>query len=355
MEIIQPLPTKDKGFSLKSLMQHRIFAWIFKILFAGVLFVVLYFQLFNREDLSIHTLSTEFVNNVTLQNFPFVLFVVLLMPLNWFFETRKWLSLMQNFHHIPFGYAFKAVLAGLTFSLFTPNRIGEYGGRLLMVEKDKRVLAVYATIVGSFSQWIVLVVGGWWGMMGAFYYGVIPIENLIFSILLGLGFIFSVVLFVLYFKLDVIIRLCIRFRFTRKWVSKLKRKAYYKHTKKQLLAALTFSFFRYLTYSSQYLLLLYFFGFEAGCCEIILGIMIVYLLQTGIPLPPSTGLLARGNIALLIFGYLSSSAIAPVAILASTFSLWIINVVSPAIVGAVVLLQRGWNCSKSSLIHPAPL
>jgi hypothetical protein len=348
MEIIQSLPIKDKGFSLKSLMQHRIFAWILKIVFAGVLLVVLYFQLFGREDLSIQSLSTQFASNLTLKNLHLVLLVVLLMPINWFFETKKWLSLMQKFDKIPFVYALKAVLAGLTFSLFTPNRIGEYGGRVLMVSKDKRVLAVFATMVGSFSQWIVLVVGGWWGMMGAFYYGIIPIDNLIFTILLGLGFVTSVSLFVLYFNLQLILSFCMRFRFTRKWVTGLKRSVCQNYSNNELLSALAFSFFRYLIYSFQYLLLLYFFGFDADCWQAVLGIMIVYLLQTGIPLPPSTGLLARGNIALLIFGYLSSTSGAPVIILASTFSLWIINVVLPAIAGAVVLLQRGWNCSHTS-------
>ena len=115
------------------------------------------------------------------------------------------------------------------------------------------------------------------------------------------------------------------------------------YTNKELIQALIYSGVRYLIYSFQYLCLLYFFGFEASCLATFLGILIVYLLQTGIPLPPSTGLLARGNIALLIFGYLSGIEGTSMVILSATFSLWMLNVVLPSIVGALVVVRLGWN------------
>jgi hypothetical protein len=89
--------------------------------------------------------------------------------------------------------------------------------------------------------------------------------------------------------------------------------------------------------------LLYFFGFEAPVGSAILAILIIYLLQTGIPLPPSTGLLARGNIALFIFGFLGAMETNATAVLAATFSLWIINVVLPAVLGAFFITKLGWN------------
>ena len=262
---------------------------------------------------------------------------------------------MRRIEEIPLLHAFKAVFAGLTFSLFTPNRIGEYGGRVLMVSKENRIRTIFATLVGSFSQWVVLVVGGWWAMIVAFYSGVIPIGNLLFSGLVVLGLLASVLLFFLYFNMHFLSRICKKFKWTGKLTQRLQNSVSPKYSNKELMQALTFSFLRYMTYSVQYLFLLFFFGFDASAGNTFLCIMIVYLLQTGIPLPPSTGLLARGNIALLIFGYLSISAGAPAAILASTFSLWIINVVLPAILGALFLVRKGFGSFNSPSFCPEPV
>ena len=337
------LPIKGKGFSPKSLIQHKVFVGILKLGLAGILIIVLYHQLFGREDLTIQALGQQFVAKLSLQNLPLILLVLILMPLNWFFETQKWLSLMQKIEPIALKKALEAVLAGVTFSLFTPNRIGEYTGRVLMVSKENRFMSVFVIMVGSFSQWIVLVVGGWWGLIGAFYMDIIPISKLVFITLVVVGIIASIGLFVLYFNLRGLVAACSRYRWTKKWASRLHDCVFQHYSPHELLAALSFSTLRYLTYSFQYLLLLYFFGFDANIWATVLGIMIVYLLQTGIPLPPSTGLLARGNIALLIFGYFSTTTGMAGVILASTFSLWIINVVLPALIGAFFLARLGWG------------
>src|SRR4051812_44001053 len=52
--------------------------------------------------------------------------VVVLMIVNWSFEAIKWKVSIQNLQNISFFKAFKAVLSGVSFSVSTPNRIGEY-------------------------------------------------------------------------------------------------------------------------------------------------------------------------------------------------------------------------------------
>ncbi|CAA6825391.1 MAG: Unknown protein [uncultured Aureispira sp.] len=337
------LPIKGKGFSLKSLVQHKIFVLLLKLILIIVLGVILYHQIFGREDLTIQKLGIEFLHHLSWQKAPLLLVVLILMPLNWFFETQKWLALMRKIESISFYQALKVVLVGLSLSLFTPNRVGEYGGRVMMVSKGNRLHAVWATMVGISSQWIVLVVGGWWALMGAFYLDFMPINMTLLGSLILLGGIASVFLLIIYFNLKQVVRYGARFKWTQKWAKKMSASPFDYYTNRELIQALIYSGTRYLIYSFQYLCLLYFFGFQAAVFATFLGILIVYLLQTGIPLPPSTGLLARGNIALLIFGYLSIIEGTAMAVLSATFSLWMLNVVLPSILGAFFVARLGWN------------
>ncbi len=342
------LPIKGKRFSLKSLVQHKNFVLLLKLILIIVLGVILYQQIFGREDLTIQKLGTTFLQHLSWQKVPLLLLVLLLMPLNWLFETQKWLALMRKIEPINFYQALKVVLVGLSFSLFTPNRVGEYGGRVMMVSKGNRLHAVWATMVGISSQWIVLVVGGWWALMGAFYLDFMPINATLLSGLILIGGLASIFLLSIYFNLKKVVQYTARFKWTKKWASKMNASPFDYYTNRELIQALMYSGTRYLIYSSQYLCLLYFFGFQASLFATFLGILIVYLLQTGIPLPPSTGLLGRGNIALLIFGYLSIIEGTAAAILSATFSLWMLNVVLPSILGAFFIARLGWNEKEES-------
>ncbi|MBL4649703.1 MAG: hypothetical protein JKY03_08230 [Aureispira sp.] len=154
--------------------------------------VILYHQIFGREDLTIQKLRTTFLYHLSWQKVPLLLLVLILMPLNWLFETQKWLTLLRKIESISFYQALKVVLVGLSLSLFTPNRVGEYGGRVMMVSKGNRLHAVWATMVGISSQWIVLVVGGWWALMGAFYLDFMPINSILLASLILMGGLASV-------------------------------------------------------------------------------------------------------------------------------------------------------------------
>ncbi|WP_052597473.1 lysylphosphatidylglycerol synthase domain-containing protein [Aureispira sp. CCB-QB1] len=349
------LSIKGKGFLFKSLAQHKFFVRILKLTLVIVLGAILYHQIFGREDLTLQKLGVEFWQHLSWKKVPLLMLVLVLMPLNWFFETQKWLALMRKIESISFFQALKVVLIGLSCSLFTPNRVGEYGGRVMMVSPQNRLLAIWATMVGISSQWIVLVVGGWWGLMGAFYGGLIPIHEALLSSLILVGGVASSCLLGIYFNLRKIVPYSMKFKWTRNWAMKMQRSSFDYYNNKELIEALGYSITRYWIYSSQYVCLLFFFGFDANILSAFLGVIIVYLLQTGIPLPPSTGLLARGNIAVLILGYLTVKEDASMAILSATFSLWMINVVLPSVVGAFLIARLGWNEKEAESEEQMPV
>jgi len=59
------------------------------------------------------------------------------------------------------------------------------------------------------------------------------------------------------------------------------------------------------------------------------------MLQTGVPLPPITGILARGGLAVFIWGHFG---IDEWSALIATFILYFFNLIIPSIVGVFVLL-----------------
>ncbi len=336
---INAVLTKDNRFSVKSEFLRRFFVLGIKISFVLVLLVLLYSQVFVRKDMNLSALLLQLQGRLSYQTLPVLLLVLLLMPLNWLLEVQKWRSLMPKHPDLSMLNALKAVLAGLAVSLFTPNRIGEYGGRVLLVAKPLRIQTVWATVIGSLSQWIVLIVGGWWALVLALHFGLIDVKPVVVYWLIGLGSLLTVTALFFYLNLALIITYFGRFRWTKNLVQRCCKAINTRYTRPELIVALLFSLARYTTYSLQYLLLLIFFGFDADVFVMLLCVLIVYFLQTGIPLPPSTGLLARGNIALMVFGGLSTTAGVSIIILASTFGLWIINVVFPSLIGGLFLMK----------------
>lgn len=339
------------GFKTKiqKIREQAAFGMSLKVGLGFILVVVLCLQMFGNKDVNLQVLVAQFSGQLTLSNLYLVILVILLMPINWAVENLKWLKLMEPVERVSFGKGLKAIFAGVTFSLFTPNRIGEYGGRVLLVSKDNRLNAVLATLVGSFSQWIILVVSGFVGLICFLVYQGIVSNLMLGAIVLGATF-FSIVLFKAYFGIQNLVKRATTWKWTKKWASQVHNNVFRYYTHYELTMALGYAFLRYLTYTFQYLLLLQFFGLGLSVPEGLMAISIIFLIQTGIPLPPSTGLLARGNVALFIFGlFVSSSLLADTTILASTFSLWLINVALPAVVGALFIFRIGTK--KSTLPH----
>ncbi len=337
-----PIPIKDSRFLAKQLHRRRFFIGLARVILVLALLGVLYYQLFEQREVTLSELYALFLGRLSEERLPILMAIVALMPLNWLIETKKWVELLRPIQQLRVFEALRVVLIGLTGSLFTPNRIGEYGGRLLLLEPKKRYQAVYATLLGACSQWIVLILLGWWALLLAFYQKWLPLPSILFWGLLLLGSIGSAVLLLAYFNLQHLLRWVATWKWAVRWTAPLKNTPFSYYAASLLWKALGYALLRSLTYSIQYVGLLYFFGYESSLFVMLTGVLIVYLLQTGIPLPPSTGLLARGNIALFIFGSLQDSALSS-SILAATFSLWLLNVILPALWGAwlVMRLEHG--------------
>lgn len=336
---------KGKSFLTKTLKHPRFFPLLLQTIGATALVAVLYYQLFEHQTFNLTHWWALFLAQFTWQKLPLLLLIVALMPLNWFLETKKWVALLQPLSAVPMGRALRVVLIGLAGSLFTPNRIGEYGGRLLLLPKAQRHQALYATLLGAFSQWLVLIGLGAWAWTGVLWSGWLAASPALRWSATGIALFGTAALLALYSQSKALLRWVARRPRWQRWTQGVADTPFERYTPASMLQALSYAGVRSLTYSLQYVGLLLFFGYDVPFLLMLLGVLLVYGIQTGLPLPPSTGLLARGNVALLIFGWLQPTAM-PLSILAATFGLWLLNVVLPALLGGWYMMH--WDGAEEA-------
>src|SRR6187402_3652120 len=96
--------------------------------------------------------------------FNFIL-VFVLMFVNWSLEALKWKISVQGVQPVSFFRSLKAIFSGVSFSVTTPNRTGEYLGRVLYMDDGNRLRVISLTILGSISQLLVTI---FFGLLGLF-------------------------------------------------------------------------------------------------------------------------------------------------------------------------------------------
>ncbi len=302
---------------------------LIKLVLLSLLGWALYVQIVARENVS--AIWTTFSEELQNGNINLLILAFLLMPVNWSLETIKWQKLVHHIEVVPFWRAFKGIMAGVTLSIFTPNRVGEYGGRILVVKPENKISTVVASLVGSFSQLTTLLVLGLAGLTYFLYQVIQPDQLVMFGTSVS-AILLAIMLVFFYLNVELVIPICKKIPYVRRFVKHMVVLQHY--DTKTLFNVLLLSTGRYLVYSLQYYLILQFFGIELSLLLGLASIALIFFVQTSVPLPPIYGLAVRGNVALTVWGYFTANTL---GILSSTFGLWLINVILPALVGMVFI------------------
>lgn len=314
--------------------QRKYISLVIKLLVAILLLYIVYRQLFIAHDFS--DLFVQFKKQWNRSNSWYLIACILLLFPNWTLETIRWKKLVIQHHPISFMKATQAVLMGVTLGMISPQRVGEYAGRLLAVPSDKNWLSVKANFLTSLSLNISILIFGIVAVLLFAQNEKLFLDLSVNSILLA-GTISLALLLLLFFNLKFIER----FFNVEKYLTKIKNWGSfnaYQFSKRSLFSLLILSTARYIVFLSQYALLLLYFGVDIDIWSLYASVAVIYLIQSSIPMPGVLSLLARGEIALLVF---SSFNVNEISILATTFSLWIINLLVPALCGLILL----WNTS----------
>jgi hypothetical protein len=263
--------------------------------------------------------------------------VFVLMLINWGIEARKWQLLLLPIQKMPFLRAFKATLTGVSFAMNTPNRIGEYGGRMLFVDEGNRLKSVSLTIAGSFSQLIVTLILGVAGLY------VLSDELMQKEQLSGLAIWFKSIRWMLV----IITLVCLLIYFRISWIIKgIERlpglTTFVQHIAVMeelsvtlLLRVLSLSLLRFIVFTIQYNLLLQ--VLHVGV-DVWVGFWLVSVLFLCLAIWPTIAILELGlrwEYSLFLFSLYSSNT---VGIYAVATAIWLINLVVPAMAGSLFLL-----------------
>ncbi len=265
--------------------------------------------------------------------------VVFMTLVNWGLEARKWQLLLLPIQKMSFLRAYKSILSGVTLSLNTPNRMGEYGGRILYVNEGNRLKAISLSIAGSISQLIITLVVGCGGLAYLLFFHKTrqdPIMGLsvfwLETLLLISSFI-SLILLLFFFRLSWLVRIVDKILKAGKVVSYINVLEAF--TAKLLLRLLSLSFFRYLVFVIQYILLLQVLKVEIFWVDCFWIISTLFLVLAIIPSFAIADLGIRGKFSTELLNIYSSNTI---GILGTTFGIWFINLFIPAVVGGILIL-----------------
>lgn len=260
--------------------------------------------------------------------------------LNWAIEARKWQVLMRPIQRLGFLRAFAGTIAGTSIGLITPNRVGEFAGRVLFLEPEHRVQGSFATLLGSIAQFVVtLLVGGVFllfshptfiGSAGA------PLTWAVVSwsaLLIGCAAVF------LYFSPGAFARLLLAVPL----LTRFERHAHVldSYRRPVLLQVFGLSLVRYAVFTLQFALLLQGLA-GVGLQDALRAVPSVFLVTTLVPTTALTDLGVRGSVAVAFVPGEAAGIVLAAALI------WFLNVVLPALAGSVILLVARIKTSKSS-------
>ena len=313
---------------------------LLKVIFASFLAYFIYKQAFQNEDFS--GSWAHFIDRINQGNPIHLILVIICIFFNWALESLKWQQLLRPFLKLTFKRSFISVLCGIALAVLTPNRIGEYAGRMLMVEAKYNWKAVFSTLVSSFAQNIWNIGLGFIAALTFLFQFLNASDPLSLS-----GFVLSFLLFgmmiFLYFNLPLFSKILYYFRRYRIVNTIYLQSLVFDQYKNPILfKILWIALLRYTVYFLQYYLLLSFFGLHLSILDGFICVGTIFLIQSSLPLPPVISFLARGEIAILVF---STFQFPEISILAASYSLWILNVFFPSLAGALFVFNN--NLTRS--------
>jgi len=307
---------------LKSISNSYIF--IAKVIAVIVIVGYLIFKIVNAPILNA-------LKDLTVYTYTPLVIAIGLVFLNWGLEAKKWQLMIQPIQKMSFFTAYKSVLSGLASGLLTPNRLGNFLGRLVYLKKEHHNQAVVNTQIGNLAQFISTILMGVIGLMTLLWFEYDILNPILITIvsftLLFLGL-------VVYFKPTLILKLIIKRFLSKKTKTSLTQVSNLPNHFKLIILGLSIA--RYMVFTAQYYLLFFLFNPFYGL-KLLSLISVTFLLTTIIPSFFFGKLFVRESVAVFVF---SLGQFDTTLILLVAFLLWMINLAIPTIFGSIFWLKQ---------------
>ena len=292
----------------------------------------IYNRLLKNESLDFNEFSRFLSKNesFSVKN---IIFLLVLSTFNWFFEILKWQKLVSSIKKISFKDAMQQSLGGLTASLITPNRIGDYGAKAIYFDKPLRKRILLLNLLGNMSQMAVTTIIGCVGLI--VFQSRYNIE--VDSYRLYRFFIIIIVMIVFAslglkqsrfkikgFPIDRVLQ----------FIKKLSTKIHIQNFGLSLI--------RYAIFSFQFYFLLSLFNTNLDYKTAMVAISSMYLLASIVPSLAIFDVVIKTSAAVFLFDYLGVDAF---TILSITTLMWLLNFILPSLIGSYYVLT--FNASKT--------
>ena len=254
------------------------------------------------------------------------------MLLQWTLEAKKWQLLMKPIDDISMRTALSAIFRGISFSMSTPNRLGEFAGRILFLPNSMRLAGTSLTFIGNFAQLIVTLI---FGSASLFLIEPFLLATDSSAVLSKLTFLFqctipflTITCLVIYFKLGSTFEYLFSFSFMQKVRSRLvllEQLPFHILTRVFLLSAIRFCIFIF-----QYFLLFQLTQVAISLYDTTVTISVMFLWLAILPTIAFLELGVRWQFALILLGGLSDNRL---GISIAVTAIWVINLIVPALLG----------------------
>ena len=264
-----------------------------------------------------------------------VILVFVLMILNWGIEVFKWRYFTLRVQYVSLKQAVNAILLGIVAGIFTPNRLGELGGRLLNIETKNRSNAIYINSLCSVAQLTVTLLFGLIAL-----YSIKDIQAYFefpqYVIEVGIILVICLIL-IIFFKGNILRKLIVKFNYA---FGKDNAITTIQFTLSDRFKVLVISAFRYFVFCVQFILLLLIFMPDLSLIDGLVSSSLIFFLTTVVPSGWISDLPIRTSFAFIVLGLFGYEGVYGSV---ASIILWCINLFVPAALGLFVVKQIKWR------------
>ena len=306
-----------------------IFKWL---IFCAVIYC-LYSVIRNRK-VDIGYVIYHLNQVLSVKNIFLFLIVFWLGFLNWSLEAKKWQILVNQVEIISFKDAFKSVLIGLSLGFISQADLGDLAGKMVLIKNENRKKSTGAVLLGGGIQTYISLIFGTFGLAYFMVNVFSSISTFEFAILnlCVVGIFFGIILLRYRKNIDFVFDNFSFLASSKPFLIILKS-----YSNLEVFQVFTLSVSRYLIFSLQFLIILFIFQIDLPILVLMMTIFLIFLVKTIVPsvsFLSDLGIRSMTSLYLFEFYKIKSSVV-----VASTFTLWFINILLPVLLGTFVFLR----------------
>ena len=296
-----------------------------------MIIVVMIYQTFQQKYQNISEIIIAFQEAFVWKNTEIILLLIILIFINWGFEALKWQILAKKIESISFSKAYQSVLVGLSLGFITPANVGDFAGKIWYLKSKNKSETVGTILLGNGIQFYVSLIFGVISYLIIWQKNISIIDQIIFGLLI-FALILGIIIYSMRFKIIGLLQ-------KKLWLKKYRNhiNALVLFNSREISTLFLWSILRYLTFSLQFVLMLWLFEVKINLIYLWAVSCLIFLFKTIIPAINFISDLGVREYTAMHFFSLFSVNIS--AVISATFCLWLLNILLPVIVGSFLILR----------------